>query len=59
MTNKTGCIAHSTPCRPSGVNNPLLFTTNRTDPKFFLWRLHLAWPSHPGHSTIFCCDRTF
>ena len=19
---------------------------------FFLWRLHLAWPSHPGHSTI-------
>ena len=46
MTNKTGCIAHSTPCRPSGVNNPLLFTTNRTDPKFFYegytWRgLHI------------------
>jgi len=25
------------------------FTTNRT---FFLWRLHLARPSHPSHSTI-------
>jgi len=32
--------------------HPLLFTTNHTDRTFFLWRLHLAWPSHPGHSTI-------
>ena len=33
--------------------HPLLFTTNRTDRTFFLWRLHPARPSHPGHSTIF------
>ena len=32
--------------------HPLLFTTNRTDRTFFLWRLHPARPSHPGHSTI-------
>jgi len=32
--------------------HPLLFTTNRTDHTFFLWRLRLAWPSHPGYSTI-------
>jgi len=31
---------------------PLFAITNRTDCKFYLWRLHLAWPSHPGHSTI-------
>ena len=30
----------------------LLFTTNRTDFMFFLWKLHLARPSHPSHSTI-------
>ena len=30
----------------------LLFTTNRADRTFFLWRLHLARPSHRGHSTI-------
>jgi len=30
----------------------LLFTTNRTDRTFFVWRLILARPSHPGHSTI-------
>jgi len=30
----------------------LPFTINRTDRMFFLRRLHLAWPSHPGHSTI-------
>jgi len=28
------------------------FTTNRTDRTFFLWRLHLARPWHPGYSTI-------
>jgi len=28
------------------------FTTNCTDCVFFLWRLHQARPSHPGHSTI-------
>ena len=32
--------------------HPLLFTTKRTDRTFFLWSLHLARPSHPGHSTI-------
>ena len=32
--------------------HPLLFTTNRTDRTFFAWRLTLARPSHPGHSTI-------
>ena len=31
---------------------PLLYTTNRTDRTFFLWRFHTSWPSHPGHSTI-------
>jgi len=31
---------------------PLLFTTNHTDPTFFVRRLTLARPSHPGHSTI-------
>ena len=32
--------------------HPLLFTTDRTDHTFFVWRLALARPSHPGHSTI-------
>jgi len=31
--------------------HPLLSTTNRTDRMFFLWRLNLARPPHPGHST--------
>ena len=32
--------------------HPLLSATNRTDRTFFVWRLTLARPSHPGHSTI-------
>jgi len=36
---------------------PLLFTTDCTDPTFFLWSLHLAWSSHPGHSTTFVVIR--
>jgi len=32
--------------------HPLLFTTNRTNCTFFLWRFHMARPSHPGHGTI-------
>jgi len=32
--------------------HPLLFTTNRTDRTFFVWRLNSARRSHPGHSTI-------
>jgi len=32
--------------------HPLLFTTNHTDRTFFGWRLNLAQPPHPGHSTI-------
>jgi len=32
--------------------HPLLFTTNRTDRTFFVWRLTLARPSHRGHSNI-------
>jgi len=32
--------------------HPVLFTTNRTDHTFFVWRLNLARPSHPGHSNI-------
>ena len=32
--------------------HPLYFITKRTDRAFFLWRLHLAQPLHPGHSTI-------
>ena len=29
-----------------------LFTTNHANRTFFLWRLHLTRPSHPGYSTI-------
>jgi len=32
--------------------HPLLFTMNHTDRTFFVWRLNLAQPPHPGHSTI-------
>ena len=32
--------------------HPFLFTTNHTNRTFFLWSVHLARPSHPGHSTI-------
>jgi len=32
--------------------HPLLFTANRTDRTFFVWRLNSARPSQPGHSTI-------
>ena len=32
--------------------HPLLFTTNRTNRTFFVWRLNSAQPSQPGHSTI-------
>jgi len=32
--------------------HPLLFTTNRIDRTFFLWRLQPAQPSHPSHGTI-------
>jgi len=32
--------------------HPLLLTTNHTDRTFFVWRLTLPRPSHPGHSTI-------
>jgi len=32
--------------------HPLLFTTNRTNRTLYMWRLHRAWPQHPGHSTI-------
>ena len=44
-------IAHSTPTVKL-QKHPLLFATNHTDRMFFLWTLHLAQPSHPGHSTI-------
>ena len=33
--------------------HPLLFTMNRTDLTFILWRLHLPQPSHHGHRIIF------
>ena len=32
--------------------HPLLFAVNCTDRIFLLWSLHLARPSHPGHSNI-------
>jgi len=32
--------------------HPLLFTTNRTDRTFFVWRLNSARPSHSGHSNV-------
>jgi len=42
---------NSTP--PEGLQqHPPHFTTNRTDRTFFVWRLTLARPSHPGHSII-------
>ena len=41
---------HLTSLRP-WEQHPLLFTTNCTNRAFFFWRLHLTWPSHPGHST--------
>jgi len=31
--------------------HPLVFAMNGTCCTFFLWRLHLAPPSHPGEST--------
>jgi len=31
--------------------HPLLFTMNRTNHAFFVWRLNSARPPHPGHST--------
>jgi len=34
------------------AQHPLLFTANRTDRTFFLWKLNPVRPSHPGHSTI-------
>ena len=33
--------------------NQEVATTNRTDRTFFLWFLHLAWPSNPDHSHHF------
>jgi len=41
---------HATPTE-SLQKHPLLFAVNPTDRTFFLWRLHLAPPSHPGRST--------
>ena len=32
--------------------HPLIFTTNHTDRTFFAWRLNIARPPHPAHSTI-------
>jgi len=32
--------------------HPLLFTTNRTNRTFFVWRLNSTRPSRPGHNTI-------
>ena len=32
--------------------HPLLLYNNHTNGMFFVWRLHLAQPSHPGHITI-------
>jgi len=37
---------------PERLQQHPLFTTNRTDRILFVWRLHPARPSHPGHSTI-------
>ena len=37
--------------------NQEVATTNRTDRTFFLWFLHLAWPSNPDHSTILLPER--
>ena len=44
------CTFNATPMER--LQQHLLFTTNRTDRRFFLRRLHLAQPSHHGHSTI-------
>jgi len=34
------------------TTSPPFFSTNHTNRKFFLWKLHKSQPSHPGHSTI-------
>ena len=36
----------------SGCNNIPFFLQQTAPITFFLWRFHIAWPSHPGHSTI-------
>ena len=52
-TSHSWGIAHSMQRQPRGGNNiPSFLQLNRTDHTFFLWRLHLARSSHPGHSTI-------
>jgi len=53
-TSRSWWITHWPQCQQRYCNNILLFLTNRTHRTFFLWSLHLAQPSHPGHSTI-CC----
>ena len=45
------CASNATPTKTL-QRYPLFFTTNCTDRTFFLWSLHLARTSHPGHSTI-------
>jgi len=47
-------VNHTFNATPIGrlQQHPLLFTMNRTDRTFFLWWMHPARPSHPGHSTI-------
>jgi len=43
-------IAHAKQRQWRLQQHPLLFTMNCTDRTFFLWRLHLARPSHPSNS---------
>jgi len=52
-TSHSWWIAHSIQHQAGGCSNIFSFLQlNSTDCMFFLWRLHLAQPSHPGHSTI-------
>ena len=56
-TSRLWWIPYSTQLQLRGLQqHPLLFTTNRTDRMFFLWRLQLPRPSHLITAS-FCCDR--
>jgi len=54
-SSHTSCllwIAHSMLHGLKGCDNITLFLQWTIAIACFLWRLHLAWPSHPGHNNI-------
>jgi len=52
-TGQWACENHTLNATPTEKlqQHPLVFAVNCTYCKFFLWRLYLAPPSHPGQST--------